>query len=162
MLELLRHRGPDGGGEHHGEGVSLGARRLSIIDLEGGDQPLVERGRHGRRRPERRDLQLPRAPCRAAGARPPLRSAGDTEVIAHLYEEHGDDCVHELRGMFAFALWDGRRRRLLAARDRLGIKPLYHARVGDTVLSRPRSRPSSGIPTCGHGSIARPSRSSSR
>jgi asparagine synthase (glutamine-hydrolysing) len=134
MLAALRHRGPDDEGVYLDGGLALGMRRLSIIDLEGGKQPianedgtvvvvcngeiynyrelaqdLVERGHH-------------------------FATASDTEVIVHLYEERGDACVHDLRGMFGFAVWDAKRQRLLVARDRLGIKPLYYAQTPHSLV----------------------------
>ncbi|MCA1630476.1 MAG: asparagine synthase (glutamine-hydrolyzing) [Acidobacteria bacterium] len=121
----LRHRGPDGAGEYANEHVALAARRLSIIDVEGGAQPLrnedgtlalVANGEIYNH------VELRRA-LKSAGHSFNTRS--DCETILHLYEEHGVDCVKYLRGMFAFALWDDARRRLLVARDRMGEKPLY-------------------------------------
>ena len=121
----------------------LGHRRLSIVDLAGGHQPLSQRGRHDLDRLQRRDLQprgRPRPELEAAGHR--YRTRSDTETIVHAYEEWGDDCVERFRGMFAFAIWDAPRRRLLLARDRLGIKPLYWAqcRRRAAAVRAPRSR----------------------
>ncbi len=137
MTDALVHRGPDDEGLFFGPGVGLGMRRLSIIDLATGRQPIgnedgtvevVLNGEIYNFRELRRRLE-------ARGH--VFRTATDTEVIVHLYEEEGAACVESLRGMFAFALWDDSRRRLLVARDRLGIKPLYWARYhgphGDTL-----------------------------
>ena len=127
MAESLRHRGPDGEGFYQAPGIGLGVRRLAIIDLETGDQPIAnEDGTltmvcNG----EIYNFAELRAGLSARGHR--FRSRSDVEVIVHLYEEHGVKCVEHLRGMFAFALWDGRQRRLMLARDRLGIKPMYYA-----------------------------------
>ena len=130
MIGRLRHRGPDGRGFHHDGPVVLGHARLSIIDLEGGAQPLCNEngdiwvtfnGEIFNHVELRRELQ-------AQGHRFATRS--DTEVIVHLYEQHGDDFVQHLNGQFAIALWDARRQRLLLARDRVGIRPLFHTRVG--------------------------------
>lgn len=132
MSALLAHRGPDDEGESvlpapDGRSAVLAHRRLSIIDLPGGHQPqhnedgtvhVVYNGEIYNFAELRRGLE-------ARGHRFATRS--DTEVIVHLYEEHGPDLVHELRGMFAFALWDATRGRLLLARDRMGVKPLYYA-----------------------------------
>ncbi|WP_155341533.1 asparagine synthase (glutamine-hydrolyzing) [Acrocarpospora corrugata] len=126
MCDALTHRGPDGDGYHYGRIAGLGMRRLAIMDVIGGGQPV---------RNERGDVtavfngelyNFPelRAELLAKGHR--LASSSDSELITHLYEEHGDDLVHRLRGMFAFALWDDARQRLLLARDRLGKKPLYY------------------------------------
>lgn len=126
MTDAIIHRGPDELGCWDSPLVSLGMRRLSIVDLESGQQPVFnEDGSIGvifngeiYNHPElRADLE-------AAGHRFQTHHS-DTEVIVHLYEEHGDDFLHKLNGMFAIALWDGRQRRLLLARDRAGIKPLY-------------------------------------
>jgi asparagine synthase (glutamine-hydrolysing) len=128
MCAAQSHRGPDSRGLHVEGPVGLGIQRLRVIDLETGDQPVynedgsvavVLNGEIYNYAELRRDLQR-------AGHR--LASKGDTEVIAHLYEEHGVDCVRLLRGMFAFALWDERRGRLLIARDRVGKKPLFYSR----------------------------------
>jgi asparagine synthase (glutamine-hydrolysing) len=127
MVETLHHRGPDDRGVHCAPGVGLAVRRLSIVDISGGSQPLTsEDGTvvlvcNGEiyNAPELRSALVVR------GHR--FRSRSDAEVIVHLYEERGTQCLERLRGMFAFALWDGRERRLLLARDRLGIKPLLYA-----------------------------------
>lgn len=130
MADVIRHRGPDDEGKIISGPVGLGFRRLSIVDLTGGHQPMTNEDRtvwivfNGEIYNHR---QL----------RPVLESRGhryatnsDTETILHLYEEYGEDCVHHLRGMFAFAIWDTRCRRIFCARDRLGIKPFYYAIVG--------------------------------
>jgi asparagine synthase (glutamine-hydrolysing) len=127
MCAAIVHRGPDEEGVYIGDGVAIGMRRLSIIDLEGGQQPIsnedgtvwiVFNGEIYNYRELRRDLQR-------RGHR--FRTESDTETIVHLYEDLGPGCVEHLRGMFAFAIWDERTRQLLLARDRLGIKPLYYA-----------------------------------
>ncbi|MGB2951832.1 MAG: asparagine synthase (glutamine-hydrolyzing) [Gaiellaceae bacterium] len=134
MNQTLFHRGPDSGGLHVDDGVGLAARRLSIIDLEGGDQPIANEDRtvwvvqNG----EIYNYQELREELAAAGHR--LSTRSDTEVHVHLYEEHGPRYVERLRGMFAVALWDARARRLMLARDRFGIKPLYY-RLENGVLS---------------------------
>ena len=134
MSATLVHRGPDSFGEFVDGPVALAARRLSIIDLETGDQPIanedgsihvVQNGEIYNYRELRRDLE------RAGHT---FRTHGDTEVLLHLYEEHGDSFAARLRGMFAVAIWDARRRRLVLARDRFGIKPLYY-RDADGELS---------------------------
>ncbi len=134
MCDVMTHRGPDGEGLYVAEGVGLGMRRLSIIDLETGSQPIrnedgsvwvVFNGEIYNYKALRRDLE-------ARGHS--FYTATDTETIVHLYEEYGARCVEHLRGMFAFALWDARRRQALLARDRLGIKPLYYAEVDGRLL----------------------------
>jgi asparagine synthase (glutamine-hydrolysing) len=126
MCAALVARGPDDEGTFVKDGAGLAMRRLSIIDLETGHQPVsnedgsvwvVLNGEIYNYRELRSELER-------RGHR--FATATDTEVIVHLYEEHGVDCVEALRGMFAFAIWDGPRRRLMLARDRIGIKPLYY------------------------------------
>jgi asparagine synthase (glutamine-hydrolysing) len=134
MTATLVHRGPDDDGYAVDAPVALGMRRLSIIDVAGGAQPLcsedgmVQVVCNGE---IYNHLELRRSLVSTGHV---FRSRSDVEVIAHLYEELGDACVRELRGMFALAIWDGRRRRLVLARDRLGKKPLFHATVGDRLL----------------------------
>ena len=134
MLSSIRHRGPDDEGTYVESDVALGMRRLSIIDLAGGKQPIhnedgsvvvVFNGEIYNYRELTRQLQQ-------RGHQ--FTTASDTEVIVHLYEEAGEECVQQLRGMFSFALWDARRRRLLLVRDRLGIKPLYYAQCGGCLV----------------------------
>jgi len=129
MTDAVAHRGPDAAGYYLAPGVGLGHRRLSIIDLSTGDQPLAnEDGTvqvvfNG----EIYNFADVRAELIARGHR--FRTGSDTEIIVHGYEEWGDRCVDRFRGMFAFAVWDASARRLLLARDRLGVKPLYYAEV---------------------------------
>jgi asparagine synthase (glutamine-hydrolysing) len=135
MRDALRHRGPDDAGLLVSGTVGLGHRRLSIVDLSGGHQPIFNEDRSvalvfNGEIYNHRDL---RVGLERAGH--VYRTASDSETIVHLYEERGDDVVDELRGMFAFAIWDEPRRRLLLARDRLGIKPLYYTLDRDGVLS---------------------------
>jgi asparagine synthase (glutamine-hydrolysing) len=130
MAAMLVHRGPDSDGTHIDGPVGIAARRLSIIDLETGDQPLatedgsvvaVQNGEIYNYEELRRELE------RQGHS---FRTHGDTEVIAHLYEQRGLGFAPLLRGMFAVAIWDARRRRLVLARDRFGIKPLYYREAG--------------------------------
>jgi asparagine synthase (glutamine-hydrolysing) len=129
MCGTIVHRGPDDEGEFVGDGIAFGMRRLSIIDVEGGHQPITnEDGSvivvfNG----EIYNHQALRAELEARGHR--FRTSSDTEVIVHAYEEDGPACVNRFNGIFAFALWDTRARRLFLARDRMGIKPLYYART---------------------------------
>lgn len=125
MNEGLIHRGPDSAGEFHDTHLALAMRRLSIIDLSGGWQPLYNEDRslvliaNG----EIYNFVELRARLKGKGHR--FSTGSDAETILHLYEEYGTACVHHLRGMFAFALWDIKEKRLLLARDRMGEKPLY-------------------------------------
>jgi len=141
MCRAMVHRGPDEEGVYLGAGVGLGMRRLSIIDLEGGQQPIsnedgsiwvVFNGEIYNHRELRRQL------TRDGHA---FRTASDTEAIVHLYEDLGPRAVERLRGMFAFALWDAPRRQLLLARDRLGIKPLYYAELDGGVVFASELKP---------------------
>jgi asparagine synthase (glutamine-hydrolysing) len=134
MTDLMTHRGPDDRGFYRADGVALGARRLSIIDVEGGHQPManesgeiwaVQNGElynHAKIRDEfERDGHRFRTRC-------------DTEVLPHLYERYGPMFPKQLRGMFGIAIWDRARRTAVLARDRLGVKPLYYARSGDLLV----------------------------
>src|SRR5438093_8763139 len=134
MTDTLFHRGPDDAGLYAADGVGLGVRRLSIIDVAGGRQPISN---------EDGSVQVVfngeiynylelRNGLRRRGH--VFRTNSDTEVIAHLYEEKGVDSFADLRGMFGIALWDQRTKRLLLARDRMGKKPLFYAKRGDTLL----------------------------
>jgi asparagine synthase (glutamine-hydrolysing) len=131
MSAKLVHRGPDSAGEYFGTGVGLAARRLSIIDLETGDQPLSnEDGScHVVQNGEIYNYIELRAELERAGHA--FRTHGDTEVVVHAYEEWGSSFVRRLRGMFAIAIWDERSRALVLARDRYGIKPLYYRHALD-------------------------------
>jgi asparagine synthase (glutamine-hydrolysing) len=129
MTDAVAHRGPDAAGYYLGRGVGLGHRRLSIIDLATGDQPLgnedasVQVVFNG----EIYNFAEVRAELVSRGHH--FRTGSDTEVIVHGYEEWGERCVDRFRGMFAFAVWDEKARRLLLARDRVGVKPLYYAEL---------------------------------
>jgi asparagine synthase (glutamine-hydrolysing) len=136
MLSRLVHRGPDDEGIFLLGNVGLGHRRLSIIDLDSGHQPICNEDENiwitfnG----EIYNYQQLRPDLVRRGHR--FKTESDTETILHLYEEHGADCVKYLRGMFAFAIWDGRKRRLFAARDRLGQKPFYYVqRKGELLFA---------------------------
>lgn len=134
MRDTLTHRGPDDAGSFIDGGIGLGHRRLSIVDLGGGHQPMTnEDGQvqivfngevynHNDHRP----MLESRGHC--------YRTSSDTETIIHLYEEFGTTAVQHLRGMFAFAIWDAKQRRLVLARDRMGIKPVYYTLSNDGVL----------------------------
>lgn len=148
MCEAIAHRGPDAGGEHVVPGrVGLGFRRLAIIDLETGDQPIPDESRnaHVTCNGEIYNFAPLRKELSARGHA--FATASDSEVIAHLYEERGVECLQALQGMFAIALWDEARGRLLLARDRLGVKPLYWAPVGEGILyaSEPGAILASGL-----------------
>jgi asparagine synthase (glutamine-hydrolysing) len=127
MTDSLAHRGPDGSGQYVGEGVVLGHRRLSIIDLATGDQPFLSADRqlalvyNG----ELYNYLEIRAELKKLGRT--FRTESDTEVILQAYEEWGSDCLARFNGMWAFALWDARKRLLFCARDRLGEKPFFYA-----------------------------------
>jgi asparagine synthase (glutamine-hydrolysing) len=131
MSATLVHRGPDSEGTLVDLPVGVAARRLAIIDLPSGDQPIAnEDGTiHVVQNGEIYNYRDLRAELERSGHR--FSTAGDTEVIVHLYEEHGDEFADRLRGMFAIAIWDSRRRRLVLARDRYGIKPLYYRATPD-------------------------------
>ena len=146
MNVVLAHRGPDDAGIYCDGQIGLAHRRLSIIDLSpAGHQPMSNEDAtvwivfNG----EIYNFQSLRPDLLSRGHR--FRSNSDTEVIVHLYEEHGTDCLRFLRGMFAFAIWDGPRRQLFLARDRLGKKPLASsAKVKRGCWLRGRGRSSRG------------------
>jgi len=146
MGDLTRHRGPDDFGAHIDGPCGIAMRRLSIIDLAGGHQPLtnedgtlwlVANGEIYNYRELSHELA-------AQGHR--LRTASDCETLLHLYEQHGDDFLARVNGMFAFALWDARRRRLLIGRDRLGIKPLYVWNDGKRLVFASEAKAILGVP----------------
>ena len=133
MLHAIAHRGPDGEGAHFDGPVALGHKRLAIIDLDTGQQPMCNEdgsiwitfnGEIYNFVELRRELARHHT----------FRTQSDTEVILHLYEELGERCLERLNGMFAFAIWDSRQQRLFAARDRIGIKPLYWTMTKDELL----------------------------
>src|SRR5678815_420509 len=134
MRDVITHRGPDDEGIYIDENVGLGHRRLSIVDVASGHQPMTN---------EDASLHITYNGeiYNHADYRESLESRGhvyathcDTETILHLYEEHGPACVDYLRGMFAFAIWDQRKQELFIARDRLGVKPLYYVHADDGSL----------------------------
>src|SRR4051794_9137051 len=129
MTEVIRHRGPDDAGYVAGGGMSLGARRLSIIDVAGGHQPLPNEDRRvwGAQNGEIYNHAELRSALERRGHT--FRSSCDTEVLPHLYEEYGPGLVEKLHGKFAIAVWDAARQQGVLARDRVGIKPLYYAIV---------------------------------
>jgi len=134
MNARIQHRGPDGEGIYFGPGVGLANRRLSIIDLEGGGQPIANED-------DTVNVVFNGEIYNYVELRDELKKKGhifrtqsDTEVIVHGYEEWGDECTNRFNGMFAFALWDSKRRRLFIARDHLGIKPLYYVLLDDRLL----------------------------
>jgi asparagine synthase (glutamine-hydrolysing) len=146
MMDAIAHRGPDGAGTYVEESVGLAHKRLAIIDLASGSQPMtnedeslwiVFNGEIYNYIELRRDLSRDHI----------FRSSSDTEVILHLYEELGERCLERLNGMFAFALWDRRQQRLFAARDRLGIKPFYWTLTNDTFgfASEPKALIAGGL-----------------
>ena len=134
MMSTLHHRGPDGQGKYLWGPVGLGHQRLSIIDLNTGAQPIANEDKtvwivfNGEiyNFPELRESLIKQGHT--------FRSTSDTEVIIHLYEEYGVDCLAQLRGMFTFAIWDEKKRVLFCARDRTGIKPFYYADTGKAFI----------------------------
>lgn len=134
MNQTMVHRGPDDGGVFVGRGIGLGHRRLSIIDLAGGHQPMCNEDQtvwvllNG----EIYNYPELRAKLLHAGHR--FASKSDTEAVVHLYEEYGEECFVRLRGMFSIAIWDSRKRKLVLARDRVGKKPLFYATDSTRIL----------------------------
>ena len=134
MADTITHRGPDDDGYYVEGAVGFGFRRLSIIDLSGGHQPLANEDDtvwivfNGEiyNYQELRELLLSKGHT--------FKTKTDTEVIVHLYEEFGEHCVEKLRGMFAFAIWDKTNEKLFIARDRVGIKPLYYHHSSEALL----------------------------
>lgn len=147
MSRALAHRGPDGEGVYAEGPIALGHRRLSIIDLAGGAQPIFNEDRsiaivlNG-------EIYNYRELADELRGRHTLRTCSDTEVLVHLYEDHGVELLRKVRGMFAFLIWDARRRRLFAARDRFGKKPLVYVRDGASlwVASELQSFAKAGVP----------------
>ena len=148
MTRAIRHRGPDGAGSYLSGPVGLGHRRLSIIDLAGGAQPISN---------EDGTIQIVfngeiynfielRAELLAKGHT--FKTESDTEVIVHAYEQWGEQCVSRFNGIFAFALWDENRRQLFLARDHLGVKPLYYVRLGDFLFFASEIKALLQVPGC--------------
>src|SRR5215471_1159880 len=134
MCDTMVHRGPDDEGFNTGPGIGLGMRRLSIIDVKSGHQPVFNEDRtvcvvfNG----EIYNFAELRQDLEKQGHT--FRTHSDTEVIVHSYEQYGENCVQRMRGMFAFAIWDQRNRKLLIARDRLGKKPLFYTITGERLI----------------------------
>ena len=134
MTDVLRHRGPDADGFHVGPGVGLGHRRLSIIDLTTGDQPIYNETRSVVIVFNGEIYNFPELAREIEARGHTLATRSDTETIVHAYEDFGLECVKRLRGMFTFALWDEPQRRLVLARDRAGKKPLYYHVDGERLV----------------------------
>ena len=134
MTDSMVHRGPNDRGTYQSPGVALGVRRLSIVDVAGGHQPFFSEDGAvvGIQNGELYNHEEIRADLERNGHR--LESRCDTEILPHLYEEVDERVPERLRGKFGLAVWDGRRRRAVIARDRLGVKPLYYARCGDLLV----------------------------
>ena len=132
MTDVLTHRGPDDAGQHVEGPVALGMRRLSIIDLDSGHQPIYSEDRSRVIVCNGEIYNFREIRKQLSGRR--FTTSGDIEPMLHLYDDHGDDMPKKLRGMFAIALWDARRSRLLLVRDRLGVKPLYYADTGGAIV----------------------------
>jgi asparagine synthase (glutamine-hydrolysing) len=148
MARVINHRGPDGEGYFLHDEIGLGHRRLSIIDVEGGSQPMFN---------EDETLQIVfngeiynfielRKELESFGHR--FRTRSDTEVIVHAYEQWGTDCLNHFNGMFVFAIWDTRKRELFLARDHLGIKPLYYSLMGDRLVFASEVKALLQVPEC--------------
>ncbi|MGP9801166.1 asparagine synthase (glutamine-hydrolyzing) [Rheinheimera sp. NSM] len=154
MGDITAHRGPDDSGQYLADNIALGMRRLSVIDLAGGHQPissddgqlvLVCNGEIY----NYRELRAGLSHCR-------FKTQSDVEVILHLYQQYGVDCLQHLNGMFAFALWDNRKQQLMLARDRLGIKPLYYGQKNGYLAFSTESKALLALPdfqaqVCPHG-----------
>lgn len=134
MTETLRHRGPDDAGVHVDGQAALGMRRLSIIDLHTGHQPMYNEDGTICVILNGEIYNYPDLTRLLRRKGHVFRTSSDTEAIVHLYEEYGEDCVQHLNGMFAFAIWDSRERSLFLARDRMGIKPLYYYNDGKRLI----------------------------
>jgi asparagine synthase (glutamine-hydrolysing) len=134
MCDVIRHRGPDDEGYFVDDGVGLGMRRLSIVDLAGGHQPMEndDGTKHVVFNGEIYNHAALRGELQARGYR--FRTVSDTEVILRAFEAYGPECVHRFNGMFAFAIWDAATRTLFLARDRLGVKPLYYTWNGRALV----------------------------
>src|SRR2546429_402824 len=134
MTTTIRHRGPDGAGFYVHRQIGLGHRRLSIIDIAGGSQPITneDESLHLIFNGEIYNFIELREDLVKRGH--VFRTRSDTEVIVHAYETWGLECVTHFNGIFAFALWDNNRKRLFLARDHLGVKPLYYVDLGDRFL----------------------------
>lgn len=134
MTDAMTHRGPNDRGTYQADGVAFGVRRLSIVDVEGGHQPFANETGDvwGMQNGELYNHVEIRDRLSQDGH--VFTSRCDTEILPHLYEHHGVELAAQLRGKFGLAVWDGRRRRAVIARDRLGVKPLYYATVGDLVV----------------------------
>src|SRR5215471_10110856 len=134
MADTIRHRGPDDDGFYHSGGVGLAHRRLSIIDLEGGHQPLSNEDGTIWIVFNGEIYNFKELNQRYLASGHTFRTRSDTETIVHLYEELGEACFAQLRGMFGLALWDGRKKKLILARDRIGKKPLFYSWDGRRLL----------------------------
>ena len=134
MTDAMTHRGPNDRGTYLAEGIALGVRRLSIVDVAGGHQPIASEDRSiwAVQNGELYNHEDVRARLERGGHT--FASRCDTEILPHLYEEHGARYPEHLRGKFGAAVWDGRERRAVIARDRLGVKPLYYAEAGDLLV----------------------------
>ncbi|MBI2816616.1 MAG: asparagine synthase (glutamine-hydrolyzing) [Acidobacteria bacterium] len=132
MTDVMVHRGPDDGGVYLDGNVGLGHRRLSIIDLSGGKQPIFNEDGSAVIVFNGEVYNFASLTSELVSQGHTFRTRSDTEAIIHAYEQHGDECVQRLRGMFGFAIWDRAARRMFIARDRLGVKPIYYYQDSNT------------------------------